>query len=137
MTLREAEVDKLRKRLDNQLQEPTEDEDKKQVQSLKEELTLRMTELSRQKSIVGDLQRACDELRDENRRLTSEVQMLKAQLSSALTLQPSSRNQVDSPSLKNVVADHEVSVVFSFLSYDKHRLKLWTSCHIDQRSRML
>ena len=76
LTLREAEVEKLRQRLHSQLQEPVDAEGKEQLKHLNDELLARSTELSRQKSLVSDLQRTCDDLRDENKRLASSLKDL-------------------------------------------------------------
>ena len=88
-------------------------EGKEQLKHLNDELLARSTELSRQKSLVSDLQRTCDDLRDENKRLSGDVQRLNRQASviGSYASDSTVRQQSGSPSLKNVVADHEVRLI--------------------------
>ena len=79
MIVSEAEVEKLRERLNKYMQDPVDDRAKEQLEHLREELSARVTEVSRQKAAVSDIQHICDELRDENRRLSNEVEKLKNQ----------------------------------------------------------
>ena len=81
LSAREVEVEKLRKRLNEQLESDM--NSKQQLQQQREEISMRTAENNRQRLAMEELERTCEKLRDEmkSRPSTDDVPELEAQIS--------------------------------------------------------